>query len=104
MQAFQVAREGSIVVLILAQTCSVWHECNTPCSLNSRRDLPLMSGTIAGYSPRDNLAPLRGKEPERLRVLVVYDQATVRTEPTDLSPAEYPLALLIPRHLSVPPP
>ncbi len=83
----------------MAECCSVWHQRDAPCSFDGRRDPALMSGTIAGYSPGDDLAPLRGKKPESARILVINGKAAVRTKPAHFSPAERPPALLKPRHL-----
>jgi hypothetical protein len=61
--------------------------------------LALVLGTIAGYSPWDNLAPLCGKKSERTWILVVNHKTAVRTKAADLSPAEHPLAPFKPCHL-----
>jgi hypothetical protein len=64
----------------------VGQEGDVTSPLDGHGDHPLMLGAVSGNPARDNLAALRGEQPQSPRVLIVNHQAAVRTVATNLSP------------------
>jgi|Deesub1362A_J573_1020465.scaffolds.fasta_scaffold00270_30 hypothetical protein len=62
----------------------IWHQGQVARPLDGLSKCPLMSGTRPRDPPGNDLAPLRGKRPEDLGILVI-DHDLVRAESTDLS-------------------
>jgi len=61
-----------------------WYHGDVSAPLDRDRDLSLMSGTVAGYAPGQDFAPLGNEKPQRLDILVVNERRFVHTEPAYL--------------------